>query len=171
MAILYFAYGSNLHPQRLTNRVSTAVFRGTGFVHGRRLAFHKKGKDNSGKCNAAGADYSERVFGALFVLESSQWPTLCRIEGVGFGYEEFTVSVETDVGQVSALAFIAQREYVDPTLAPFDWYHAFVSEGARFHGFPDDYTEKIDAVHSVIDVDSNRAANNWSLVEEIRARA
>ncbi len=171
MAILYFAYGSNLHPQRLTNRVSTAVFRGTGFVHGRRLAFHKKGKDGSGKCDAAGADHSERVFGALFVLDSVQWPTLCGIEGVGFGYEEFTVSVETDVGQVTALAFIAQRESVDPALAPFDWYHALVIEGARFHGFPADYTENIDSVHSVIDLDSKRAADNWSLVEEIRAWA
>ena len=171
MSILYFAFGSNLHPLRLTDRVSTAVFKGTGSVHGRRLAFHKKGKDGSGKCDSTRADESERVFGALFVLDSVQWPMLCRIEGVGFGYEDFTVSVATDVGQVSALTFIAQREYVDPTLAPFDWYHAFVIEGARFHSFPDAYIEKIDAVSSVIDPDSKRAADNWSLVEEIRARA
>jgi hypothetical protein len=168
VSVLYFAYGSNLHPLRLTERISTADLQGTGHVLGRRLAFHKKGKDGSGKCDAAQAADSERVIGALYVVDSCQWSTLCGIEGVGSGYEEVTVSVERDDGQVAARTFIAQPDSVDSSLAPFDWYHALVMEGARFHGFPNDYTEQIDAVHSFVDPDSERAANNWSLVEKMR---
>ena len=166
---LYFAYGSNLHPLRLADRLSTVVVEGIGSVPGRRLAFHKHGKDGSGKCDAARAGESERVFGALFVLGPIQWQKLCRIEGVGAGYESRPVSVDTEAGRVSALTFIAQPEHVDPALSPFDWYRALVVEGARSHGFPNDYIERIDGVHSVADPDSKRAASNWSLVERIRA--
>ena len=49
--INYFAYGSNLHPMRLMERVPSAKFVGTVEIKKYRLTFHKKSIDDSSKCN------------------------------------------------------------------------------------------------------------------------
>lgn len=46
----YLAYGSNLHPLRLTARVSSARPLGTVPMPGYKIAFHKRSIDHSGKC-------------------------------------------------------------------------------------------------------------------------
>ncbi|MDH3909632.1 MAG: gamma-glutamylcyclotransferase, partial [Gammaproteobacteria bacterium] len=47
---LYAAYGSNLHPRRLRERIKSATLRGTSFLHKYTLQFHKRGQDRSAKC-------------------------------------------------------------------------------------------------------------------------
>ena len=53
MTLLYYlAYGSNLHPVRLTERVPSARFLGLTSLFGYQLRFHKRHEpDGSGKCN------------------------------------------------------------------------------------------------------------------------
>jgi len=62
----------------------------------------------------------------------------------------------------------AQPEFVNPALVPFDWYKALVIEGAKYHKFPAAYLAAIEAVPSLADPDSDRAATNWALIEKIR---
>jgi gamma-glutamylcyclotransferase len=52
MAPLYYlAYGSNLHPLRLMQRVSSAKVEDVIELPGRQGNFHKRSPDGSGKCN------------------------------------------------------------------------------------------------------------------------
>ena len=50
--LLYFAYGSNLHPERLRERVPSAESLGVARLEAHVLRFHKRGRDGSGKCDA-----------------------------------------------------------------------------------------------------------------------
>jgi len=167
--MLYFAYGSNLHPTRLRERISEVALEGVGVVKGRRLAFHKRGfRDGSGKCDLPEASPSEHAYGALYRIAANQRLDLARIEGVGAGYGESRVEVETDGGQVSAFLFLAQPNFVDAGLVPVHWYKALVIEGARFHKFPENYVASIESMPSIADLDGDRAATNWALIEKIR---
>jgi len=162
---LYLAYGSNLLPARLTERVGSAQLIGVGHVTGRRLAFHKRGADGSGKCDAPPAEGTgQRVHGALYRLDDRGWEELDRIEGVGHGYIRLEVPVETESGVVPALAYLAQPEFVDDSLAPFHWYKALVLEGARYHRLPADYIGSIADVVSFPDPDQNRSINNLGII-------
>ena len=50
--IKYFAYGSNLHPQRFQERVPSGKFLALAALTRHTLLFHKRGQDGSSKCNA-----------------------------------------------------------------------------------------------------------------------
>lgn len=170
--MLYFAYGSNLHPKRLRERVSGIALEGVAVAKGRRLAFHKRGfRDGSAKCDLPETSPPVQAYGALYRITSDQRLDLARIEGVGAGYEETSVLVEANGKKVSAFLFLAQPEFVDPALVPLDWYKALVVEGARFHQFPAPYTAAIEAVPCLPDPDHERAATNWELVARIRRDA
>ena len=132
--MFYFAYGSNLHPARLSARVLSARFVDTGFCAVRRLVFHKAGQDGSAKCDIPrAATRDTRVYGALFELDLSAWQTLDRIEGVGKGYERAVILVVTPSGPLDVFAYLAQSHFVSPGLKPFHWYKKLVKEGARYH--------------------------------------
>ena len=45
--MLYAAYGSNLHPARLSRRAPSAEFVGTALLPGWELRLHKRGQDGS----------------------------------------------------------------------------------------------------------------------------
>ena len=82
--IYYFAYGSNLHPVRLMERVPSAEFVGVIKQPRYRLAFHKKSRDGSGKCNILESDSElDQVFGVIYQLNPLHKNDLDRFEGNG----------------------------------------------------------------------------------------
>jgi hypothetical protein len=170
--MLYFAYGSNLHPTRLRERVPGVALEGVAVAQGRRLAFHKRGfRDGSAKCDLPETSPPVQAYGALYRIASDHRLGLARIEGAGAGYEETSVEVDANGKRVSAFLFLAQPEFVDPALIPFDWYKALVLEGAKYHQFPAAYTAAIKNVPCLPDPDHERAATNWELVARIRRDA
>ena len=79
MQLNYLAYGSNLHPMRLLERVPSAQLIGSTEIAGFELAFHKKSKDGSGKCNLLQIDEDNRsVFGAVYRIDATEKPALDR---------------------------------------------------------------------------------------------
>jgi hypothetical protein len=168
IAELYFSYGSNLLPARLTARAPSARLVSTGYCVGRRLAFHKVGRDGSAKCDAPSTPGSvSRIYGALYEMDAADTKTLDDIEGVGNGYDTATLSVVTTSGHLDAFAYLAQPVFVRPGLAPFEWYKLLVLEGARYHGFPQRYRASIASVKSVPDPDSDRRTENLSALSGI----
>jgi gamma-glutamylcyclotransferase (GGCT)/AIG2-like uncharacterized protein YtfP len=166
----YFAYGSNLHPERLRRRIPGSELIAAGRLRNHRLAFHKRSwVDDSGKCDVVPAA-GETVCGALFRLPESGREDLAEFEGVGKGYEEVEHQIVTGSEATPAFLYRAQPEAVDGDLRPFDWYKALVLVGAQFHNFPVSYRAAIEAVRAVVDPDRERAAANWKLVEEFRER-
>lgn len=67
--IHYFAYGSNLHPVRLTERIPSAKLLGSVELKKHSLVFNKISIDGSSKCSLVhtGAD-PDSVYGALYEL-------------------------------------------------------------------------------------------------------
>lgn len=166
----YFAYGSNLHPLRLQERVPSAVVMGVATTAGRKLTFSKRGADSSGKCDipATGCE-GDIVYGVLYQMAAQHKAKLDAVEGKGYGYRDSRIHVRMEGNSYTPFAYLAQEGHVDPALAPFDWYKALVVQGAVYHSIPPAYTEMLENIRSIPDPDAARSAENQSLLALIRA--
>lgn len=162
----YFAYGSNMLSQRLRARVPGATVLGIASVAGRRLQFHKRSNDGSGKCDLLKTDNpADIAHGVLFEVPDDQLPALDRAEGEGYGYERTMNDVSFGDSVVSAAVYLAQPEHTDAQLSPFDWYHDLVLAGAHQNSLPVDYVSSIATVATKPDPDLARTTR----VEAIEA--
>lgn len=153
-----FAYGSNMCTGRIQHRVPSATPLITGYVSGRRLAFHKRGRDGSAKADAAGTNVIEhRVWGVVYRIRLAEKPILDECEQ---GYHEEPVVVQSNSGALSAQMYVARHEFVDVSLKPFHWYRQFVVHGAIQHQLPTHYVKSLESFESVIDPDPDRTDRN-----------
>lgn len=166
--IHYFAYGSNLHPLRLIERVPSASLIGVAGIRAHRLSFHKKGKDNSSKCNLlkTGSE-SDLVHGALYEIDPAHKAVLDGYEGNGFGYTDNSLAVEHNGREYSCFTYQAQESHIVEHLKPFHWYKELVVLGAIYLKFPQAYIASIRSVASVPDPDSQRRQEHESLIEKL----
>jgi gamma-glutamylcyclotransferase len=138
--ILVFAYGSNMHAERMRARVPSAVSRGRAWVAGRRLVFNKRGRDGSAKANLS-VDPEGGVWGVVWEVEATALAGLDPYEG---GYERIRASAETDDGtRLEVEVYVSEQLTDDAT--PFDWYMDHVLHGARAHGLPAEYLAWLEA--------------------------
>ncbi|MGB0514434.1 MAG: gamma-glutamylcyclotransferase family protein [Wenzhouxiangellaceae bacterium] len=160
---LYFAYGSNLLPARLRERTPSARIVGAAVLPGYRLAWHKHGIDDSGKCDIVATDSgADQVHGALYAIESGDWPALDFAEELGTGYAACSLRVRIDGRWRIANSYRALR--ITPELRPFDWYKAFVVQGARAHALPGEYIRALSAVPVWPDPDQERHSRNLRIL-------
>jgi hypothetical protein len=167
-ALLYFAYGSNLHPIRLGERVPSARLVERARLPGYALRFHKRGGDGSAKCNAwwTGLE-SDVVLGAVYRLAAAERPVLDEFEGAGRGYDRHEIVVEGDSGRHTVFTYLAAPAALDDTLRPFDWYRGLVVAGARRLGFPPAYVVRMEIVATEADPDEARAAAHAQLLARL----
>lgn len=160
----YFAYGSNLHPERMRRRVPSAQPLGCAVLTGHLLRFHKHSlKDDSGKCDAHYTGrVQDRVYGAVYSLAAAEKAALDAVEGPGYEVAERVV-IQGGT-QRPVFLYRARPEAVVADLAPYDWYHALVVAGARHHGLPEPYIARIDAIAARPDPDATRAAQARALL-------
>lgn len=79
---------------RLRKRVPSACVVAVARLLKHRLKFHKKSKDDSGKCDAECTnDEKDVVYGVVFGIAASEKPELDKHEGLNDGYEEKSVSI------------------------------------------------------------------------------
>lgn len=144
----YFAYGSNMSTPRLRQRTPSARFVSIGLLRHHALRWHKLGRDGSGKCDVSctGTQSDDVVWGVVYEIDCAEKADLDRVEGLGVGYDERQVRIETPDGDCLARTYVAKPDKVDPALRPRPWYKAHVLHGAREHGLPTDYVRLIDAV-------------------------
>lgn len=155
---VYIAYGSNLHPWRLEERVGSVEVLGTVALNGWSLCFDKRGGDGSAKANLhAAAGLSRSAFAAVYLLEPGQVGILDRFEGCGWGYETFPMTVRMRDAAVDGFTYLAPLQWITPTMRPFDWYLRLIVEGAHFHGFPERYIDEIANQPARRDPDVGRA--------------
>ena len=161
----YLAYGSNLHPIRLQKRVTSACFQGTVILSGWALQFHKRGQDGSAKCDIIKTYTGEStVYGALYAIAAAEKEYLDKAEGLGKGYERMAFH-HLQYGRF--FCYVATPSHIDNTLKPFAWYKEYVSQGAKYHDFPLDYIEKIEAVSSIADDNRNRCKENQKILAQM----
>ena len=160
--MLYAAYGSNLHPMRLAKRVSSAELVGSSFLPCWSLHFHKRGADGSGKGDVLSG--GDGIHVAVFEISADDKLILDEIEGVG--YSDALLSVPTFGDCVS---YFADESHIDATLDPYDWYKELVLIGAKTHGFPATYLDRIRSVATCEDPDSDRRKEQWASIQHIES--
>ena len=166
----YLAYGSNLHPARLQQRVPSANLQGVTVLQGWRLNFHKRSEDGSGKCSiehVGSVEPATAVHAAVFLIDPEEKPDLDRVEGVGCGYYIEFLEVP---GFGDVFTYIASPDYIDIKLQPYQWYRHLVLAGCHFHGFPESYRQMIAEVESRADPNEARHGENMKIIQDDRSK-
>jgi len=129
----YFAYGSNMDPERMRERDITSSQRRHAILIGYRLEFNKVASRNPEEGYANVVQYENGVVeGVLYDIRDSDVAKLDRCEGYPEHYDRVKVKVRPDVKQeMEAVTYIAQpskiryglrpsRDYLDHLLAAED---------------------------------------------------
>lgn len=136
----YFAYGSNLSPARMRERVAGAASLGAARLPGFRLALDKRGADGSGKANLHESP-GDAVWGALYALGPADW---LRLDGFEPGYERIRVEVEWRGSRRAAWTYASRQ--LTPEPVPRAWYKRLIVEGARVQGLPEEWIGLLEAL-------------------------
>lgn len=168
----YFAYGSNLHPIRLEDRLGPVELLGIGTLHYTTLTFNKVGSDGSGKATIlTTSDPSKRVMGAVYSLSKKQEKLLDGFESLGKGYHKSFVEIEMEEeNNVSCFTYEGMSEYVDDSSLPFYWYVQLVVLGGQFLDLPEDYIQFLKSIKSVKDQDEKRQEVNQRLIKLMKQK-
>jgi len=170
ITLYYFAYGSNLHPLRLTARVPSARVIGRCRLDGYGFSLKHPSLDGSGKCNIFPADMDNtQVVGVLYEIQNPmQKRILDEIEGEQFGWGAIEVDVRNQNVTRQAFTYTACANPPEQSAPPYHWYHEIVLLGALFHGLPDVFVEQIVKTKSQPDLDYSRNKMNQALVARLR---
>jgi len=170
MSLLYYlAYGSNLHPLRLTVRVPSARFLELITIPGYKLRFHKRHQeDHSGKCNMyLTGDDSDAVIGAIYTMRADEKPLLDQFEGPGYRCESMCLEIAGEPRD--CFVYIAEDSHIDDNLVPHCWYKNIVLLGAEFHNLPESYLEQIRQVKVATDPDEARHRMHYKLIDQMKS--
>lgn len=141
----YFAYGSNLHPELMVERVPSARFLTVARLPGHQLRFHKRGGDGTGKCNAfATGNPLDELLGVLWEMASQDLPLLDEVES--YGYERREVQIVSSRGLVEAFSYFGLADFLDDSLRPNARYKDSVVLGARHWGLPKKHLSWLEAL-------------------------
>ena len=166
--LYYLAYGSNLHPLRLTARVPSARFLGLTTIPGYKLCFHKRHQEDlSGKCNMylTGQD-ADFVIGAIYAMRGEEKPLLDQCEGPG--YRSDTIRVDLAGVPQDCFVYIAEHSHIDDELVPHCWYRNIVLLGAEYHRLPEPYLDRIREVKTAKDPDAARHQKHYDLIDQMK---
>ncbi len=166
MSCYYLAYGSNLHPFRLSQRIAVKRLVATVSLNGFRLYFHKCGKDDSGKCNLMFVPAQETAaFGVVYEIDDSEKPILDQYEGSGYACESLNLILNNQ--PLECFYYRAKLSYIDDSLIPFDWYKSLVLLGAEYHRFPQSYIDYVTATPSIEDSNQHSRETHYRLVSQL----
>ena len=156
----YFAYGSNMLTERLTDRCPTAEAIGIAVAVGYDLKFSKLSCDTSGKATLDKvAQPRRRTHGVVFKIRNCCLRALDKAEGKGKGYnrcDKFSITLLPDGKQTQVTTYIASACAVDDKLKPYDWYLALVIQGAIQHKLPKAYIASLREFASIPDPNQKR---------------
>jgi gamma-glutamylcyclotransferase (GGCT)/AIG2-like uncharacterized protein YtfP len=143
-SVLYFAYGSNLDPDRARERGLDVGTARRASLADYRFAFNKRAKGGGVYANVMSSPY-QTAWGVVFRSNEAQLKALDKFEGVPRHYNRTSVRVTLDDGStVEAIAYVACKEYLVREGRPSERYLGYILSGARFHRLPATYIEKIE---------------------------
>lgn len=130
----YFAYGSNMLPTRLIERITKyhTAFKATFSNH--KFIYNKKSIDETAKANIV-PDKGANTYGVCFEIDESDLDILKKYEG---GYDTRKVKVVDENGnEVEAVTFISKS--MDDSLQASSAYKDIVLKGAKHWRLNEDY--------------------------------
>ncbi len=164
----YLAYGSNLHPLRLLERIPSCEFIETKALEGYQLHFHKHSTtDGSGKCNMVlTQNPNDLTQVAIYRMDTQHKSLLDEFEGEGYEVTSAPLSVLGVEQEV--FWYQATQNYINDDLAPYSWYKQIVLLGATHHQFPSAYLTAIEQVTAIPDPDPGRLSTHEDLILRIQ---
>jgi gamma-glutamylcyclotransferase len=116
----YFAYGSNMDPERMRKRSISFSQRIRAVLKGYRLEFNKVASRNPQEGYANAVKFEEGIVeGVLYEIPDSDLSRLDRFEGYPDHYDRVMIKVELNDGQkLEAIIYIAQRDRIAEGLKP-----------------------------------------------------
>jgi hypothetical protein len=136
--MLYFAYGSNLLPEQVAERVPGAKLLGVAQLPGWQFGYFRRSRRwaPGGAADIKPAGKKAHLWGALWRLPG--WEEMDRWEGVDRrAYRRIAVEVRTAEGLVAAESYTACDKF--PEVAPRDDYWQRLFTGGQQVGLPEDY--------------------------------
>lgn len=130
----YFAYGSNMNPDRVTRRkMKFSEYHGA-VLDGFRLAFNKRSVDYPGAASAnVVREIGHKVEGVAYKLHSPQEiETMDPFEGYPYRYVREILPVDCNGRVVGAWVYIAHADYISEGLKPNRWYLQHLLAGRPF---------------------------------------
>jgi hypothetical protein len=136
---LYFAYGSNLNPQRMEKRGVKPRFIARAKAHNYSLTFLNTGKDQpgvAGLLNHSGAENE----GVLYLVTDEELATLDFFERVPSAYIRYPCQISVTLGNngriyIPRLSVITYQSLYQTPSPPEKAYLDHLLKGAQFWGF------------------------------------
>ena len=125
----YFAYGSNMNPERLRARVGNYSNMQYGVLKGYKLTFNKK--SNTPRRGYATIEKCENsyVSGIIYNLSQKAIEILDMYEGFPLHYTKSYLNVETAKGVCECVVYIANKDRVGVNLRPSYEYFEHLKKG------------------------------------------
>jgi gamma-glutamylcyclotransferase len=150
--IHYFAYGANMAEAELGSFVPKRRFLGPARLRGFRLAFRRRSIRWGGGAADILESPGDEVWGALFELPEDALDAVDAKEGRGVAYRRREVKVALGDDNRRAFTYeVIDKEPAD--VAPTHEYVALLVGGARDHGLPDSYVERLERLTALASAD------------------
>jgi gamma-glutamylcyclotransferase (GGCT)/AIG2-like uncharacterized protein YtfP len=145
VAILYFAYGSNLGESVLRTRCPRARQVGIAKIDGFRVGFTRKSTHRGGGVANLVAESGATVWGALFDLSEDGFDILDEYEGAPTAYRrEVWDFARPDLSIAPAWVYVVVSPQLE--VPPSHRYWKIIVEGAREAGLPSDYVARLEGL-------------------------
>jgi hypothetical protein len=141
----YFAYGSNMNPDRMQGRDMAVVSAVSGWLYGFGLRFNKRSRhDDSLACANIVYAPDEQIQGVLYELASgAEIIKLDPYEGAPRRYSREVFSVQTKAGAKAAWVYVANPAVLDSQILPARWYIEHLLAGRQY--LSEEYWQAIDS--------------------------
>lgn len=130
----YFAYGSNMNPNRVRGRKVQFDHHRAGTLHDFRLVFNKRSVKFPGAASAnVMAEEGAATQGVVYRLQTPEQITMMDpFEGYPTRYSRQALQIECGKQLVKAWVYIANDEFVTTGLKPARWYLEHLLAGKEF---------------------------------------
>jgi len=112
---------------------------------------------------ATGQD-ADAVHCALYDIDLPEQALLDRFEGSGYRRDVLRIG-----GFGEVFCYLALSDFIDEELRPYSWYRDLVFEGARYHGFPSPYLDRLCGMECLADPVVERHEKNLSVLSNGRS--
>ena len=143
---LYFAYGLNMNRTEFERKCSRSVALKAARLPGYRLAYYEYTPVWDGGMETIVPDETAEIWGVLYQVDEADWEELdrsedARMDGTG-AYFHYPVEV-VDETQTAIAALVYLKARWGQTAVPGQEYMNLVIEGAKNHGLPEVYVQKL----------------------------
>lgn len=136
----YFAYGSNMLTERITERLGKVQIVGLGILRNHQLVFNRMGSYLPGGVASVVTRSNSIVLGVIWKIGADQLSVLDKIEDPS-AYCRETIKVDLETGaSLECVTYVSLPQGYCP---PSEEYLSYLVQGAEEHNFPDKYVRNL----------------------------